>query len=1134
VNRNEESMAMRKTPTTDSRPSQRIRLLAVSLLSLLAALPAAAFTTFESGQVRPLELSPDGTRLFAVDTPDNRLEVFSVSGTGLTHVASVPVGLEPVAVAARTNGEVWVVNHLSDSVSIVDMTSSPPQVVRTLLVGDEPRDIVFAGPQSGGAFTRAFITTARRGQNVPASVPPLLTTEGTPRALVWVFDATNLGTSLEGTPLEILELFGDTPRALAATADGAIVYAAVLHSGNQTAAVTEGAVCNGGAGAAQCSPDGNTTSPNGLPGGNVPGGLPAPNTNSDLVAQNETGLIVKFDPGSGQWQDELGRNWSNGVRFHLPDVDVFAIDADAAMPAETGSFTGVGTVLFNMAVNPVSDVLYVSNTEARNEVRFEGPGIFAGQTVRGHLHEARITVIDGANVDPRHLNKHVTGLPQGYRTTPMPAGVAADSLATPLQMAITSDGTTLYVAAFGSGKVGVFDTGEIEDDTFVPDDADHVVLTGGGPSGLVLDEPRDRLYVLTRFDNSVKVVDTTTRTQIASHALYNPEPPAVESGRRFLYDASFTSSNGEASCSSCHIFGDFDSLGWDLGNPDDDVLSNPNPFGPIGFGQPFHPMKGPMTTQTLRGMRNHGPMHWRGDRTGAYAEANVEPDGGGFSEDLAFKEFNVAFDGLLGRDSGPLSAADMQAFTDFILEVMLPPNPIRSLDNSLTASQAAGRNFYMTQISDGETCNGCHEIDASQGFFGANGRTTFEAETQEFKVAHLRNAYQKVGMFGMPDVPFVSIVDRDFTGDQVRGFGFLHDGSIDTVFHFLRATVFSIAGGDATRRQIEDFSMAFDNDLAPIVGQQTTLTATNEAIVDARIDLLVQRASTDFTMKGFPGAQECDLIVKGNIQGQQRGWVLLFSGSGIPFFQSDSSNDGLPTPGALRELVDDPGNGPLTYTCMPPGSGVRAGIDRDEDGFLDRDELDAGSDPADPASIPGGGAAPIDTRKIVIRNKLPDDASKNRVIFLSKDPAIVPASRDSAGDPRCGADPAGTVKATLEVRSDTSGESHQTDLPCQNWQALGSAGSPKGYRYRDGALTAGTAKIVLWKPGLLKATLLGRGASTLDYDLQVGVSQGSVAVVFATSTTDVCAVCGPFNGRDGSDGKGFLAKVCAAPASCAP
>jgi len=43
---------------------------------------------------------------------------------------------------------------------------------------------------------------------------------------------------------------------------------------------------------------------------------------------------------------------------------------------------------------------------------------------------------------------------------------------------------------------------------------------------------------------------------------------------------------------------------------------------------------------------------------------------------------------------------------------------------------------------------------------------------------------------------------------------------------------------------------------------------------------------------------------------------------------------------------------PVTYTCVPPGSGERIGIDRDGDGFLDGDEEASGSDPADPASTP--------------------------------------------------------------------------------------------------------------------------------------------------------------------------------------
>src|SRR5262245_57626564 len=102
-----------------------VRCAAAALVLLATAGAArAAFVTFESGQVRPLALSPDGTRLFAVNTPDARLEIFDVTAGGLTHRESVPVGLEPVAVAARSNDEVWVVNHVSDSVSVVEI--GPP------------------------------------------------------------------------------------------------------------------------------------------------------------------------------------------------------------------------------------------------------------------------------------------------------------------------------------------------------------------------------------------------------------------------------------------------------------------------------------------------------------------------------------------------------------------------------------------------------------------------------------------------------------------------------------------------------------------------------------------------------------------------------------------------------------------------------------------------------------------------------------------------------------------------------------------------------------------------------------------------------------------------------------------------
>jgi DNA-binding beta-propeller fold protein YncE len=925
-------------------------VLISSLLGAGAPAPAAAtpsFIGFESGHVRPLAISPDRTKLFAVNTPNNTLEVFTIGAGGLVLQARVPVGLEPVAVAARSDTEVWVVNHLSDSISVVSLTGTP-RVTRTLLVGDEPRDIVFAGsPQ------RAFITTAHRGQHrthsslsgVQGSGDPQLTTPSVGRADVWVFDPASPGAGVGGTPLRIMNFFADTPRALAVSPDRSTVYVAAFKSGNQTTTVLEQMVCDGFNATTPCLVDNLSI---------MPGGLPGPKTNVEGKQAPETGLIVKFNRSNNRWEDTLGRNWSNAVRFRLPDLDVFAVNANTL--AQTTSFPNVGTVLFNMVTNPVSGKLYVSNTEAVNRVRFEGPGQFGGSTVQGHLAETRVTVISGSTVAPRHLNKHI----DYSKLVTNPAfdpTTKNHSLATPLEMAVSSNGQTLYVTAFGSSRIGVFNTAELEADTFNPRtaSANYIPVTGGGPSGLVLDEARGRLYVTTRFDNSVKVIDLASKAQLASLAMPNPESAAVIEGRPFLYDANRFSANGETSCASCHIFGDMDDIAWDLGNPDDVVTTSPIPqnltsstqiaLGKILFGvrsaingsdnvKDFHPMKGPMTTQTLRGMRNAGAMHWRGDRASGFFGDS------GLDSNLSFKNFVVAFQGLLGNATAP-SEADMQKFANFQLQVQLPPNPIRNLDNSLTAAQLRGASFYSgSRPSDGVflpllglnlgedafTCEGCHRLDPAQGFFGTGGNASFEGIPQIMKIPHLRNMYQKVGMFGAPKVPFFGQADSGAMGDQIRGFGFVNDGSVDTLFRFFTAVVFDpqltsgfpIINPDATRRDVVDYMMAFDSDLAPIVGQQITLNSSNASTVGPRIDLLIQRARTAFTSKELGGTvRECDLVARVVEGGLSRGYLYTVASS--DFVASDGTHR---TDAALRALAGTAGQ-EVTYTCAPPGSGSR-------------------------------------------------------------------------------------------------------------------------------------------------------------------------------------------------------------------
>ena len=944
---------MHKSILKPTRARRKECALAVGALLASAAFTANAqtpsFLEFDSGPVRPLAKSPDGTKLFAVNTPAGTLEIFNITDAGLTLQARVPVGLEPVSVAPRNNTEVWVVNHLSDSVSVVSLTGTP-RVTRTLLVGDEPRDVVFAGnPQ------RAFISTQHRGQQltdpsiagVQGAGDPQLTTGGVGRADVWVFNPAALGNTVGGTPVRILNFFSDGARGLGVSPDGQSVVVAAFRSGNQTTVVSEGRLCPNFDTATAC------TLPNGDPG---VGGHLGPATNTAGETAPLTSLIAKFNNATGVWEDELGRNHNDSVRFTLPDLDVFTVNANTL--ATTSTLAHVGTTLFNVATNPVSGRIYVSNSDAQNQTRFEGDGS-GGSTVQGHLAEMRITVINGSSVQPRHLNKHIN-----YDLLAGEAGfdptVAQHSLSTPLDMQVSSDGRTLYVAAFGSSKIGVYDTAALENNTFNPRtaSANFISVDGGGPGGLALDESRNRLYVLTRFDNSVKVVNLATKATVANLAMPNPEPASVTQGRKFLYSAEF-SANGEAACASCHIFSDKDELAWDLGVPE--IAASVNPItinlgavAGIGlglFGTPgaingvgrvnaFHPMKGPMTVQTLKGLQNQGALHWRGDRATGPLGTSATDVG------VSFNNFIVAFPSLLG--AGPAqtpSRAQMQQFTNFQLQVALPPNPVRALNNSLNAAQQRGRNFYFggtaavsrpsdginflgigQQVGNAFTCNGCHRLDPSLGQFGTSTNASFEGIQQIFKIPHLRNMYDKVGMFGFPRVDFFNNSTQGTREPQVRGTGYTNEGSVDTLFRFFNAVVFNPAIGagfpfmnpNATRRDVEQFMLAFDSDLAPIVGQQVTLTNANGTAANPRIDLLLQRARTPFMSKILGGAvTEADVVAKVAQGGVTRSF--LFDVAANNFRASDGSRL---TDAALRALAGTAGQ-EVTFTAVPPGSGSR-------------------------------------------------------------------------------------------------------------------------------------------------------------------------------------------------------------------
>lgn len=805
---------------------------ALALISALTHMTgpanAQSYVNFEGKQTRPICLSPDGTRLFAVNTPDARLSVFDV-----THplnpflIAEIPVGVEPVSVNALSNDEAWVVNEVSDSVSIVSVANRI--VVDTLQVKDEPTDVVFAGG-------KAFVSASRNHR-------------------VSVFDLAS------HSLVTNLALAGESPRSLAVNTNGTKVFVAFALSGNHTTIIPA-----------------TSNAPPQITNGTPPmrAGLPAP---------PQVGLIV----------DASDPAWTNVVRYKMPDNDVAEIDV--ATLSVSRYFTNVGTVNFAIAVQPNSGQLYVANTDARNLTHFE-PGL------NGFFVTNRVSRVDVANGARTHFD-----LNPGYHPTNFTLSNKTNALAQPTAIAFGPSGANFYLAAFGSDRIARVNaangsvTTRIELCPTAPGSASDP-RNKRGPRGLAL-RPGVALYVLNRLSGTISVINPTADAVVREIPIgsYDPTTATILQGRGFLYDAKL-SGNGTVSCASCHIDAEMDLLAWDLGDPQGNLETNRSviPIVQQTNTSVFHPMKGPMTTQTLRGLNGLDPLHWRGDRTN-------------------FTHFNGAFASLLGGSA--LSPADMDAYRDFINTIRFEPNPNQNLDRTLPASFAGANpragftNFvfdkYVGNQQLGLSCNDCHALPTGSASFIVAASAL--QESQDFKVPHLRNLYQKTAF------------QRGTNVTSVGGFGFLHDGSFSTLFEFLSAPVFqNFANNSVIKSNLQAFMLCLDTGTAPAVGYSRTLVAANVSTAGVSNDWSVLEAQA-------AAGTNIQLIVRGTIDGQPRG--LLYQ-PGLNNYRLDSTNATTLTRAQLvsRVLAGDT----LSIMGVPPGSGQRMGIDRDQDGILDSDE----------------------------------------------------------------------------------------------------------------------------------------------------------------------------------------------------
>jgi YVTN family beta-propeller protein len=807
----------------------KFTLITAVLLCPAAVFSQSSYVNFESKQTSPVRLSADDTRLYAVNTPDARLSVFDVSQPSNPRlIAEIPAGLEPVSVNPRTTDEVWVVNEVSDSVSIISV--SKRMVTDTIYVKDEPADVVFAGG-------KAFVSAARRN-------------------LIAVFDATthNLITNIV--------VFGENPRALAVNTNGTKVYAAFALSGNRTTLVP----------ATKAPSQTNYTSPP---------------MNTNLPPPPQVSLIV----------DATDTNYTlprtNIIQYTMPDNDVVQIDV--ATLAIDRYFPRVGTVNLGLAVRPGSGDLYVANTDARNLVHFE-------PNVRSHAVDNRISQINinTGLVTPFDLNSNLD-----YATLPnLPA--KTNALAQPTALVFDPSGNFLYVACFLSDRVAkVAADGTVLARIDIGPEVGSIAdpRNKRGPRGLALNASAHRLYVVNRIANTLTIVDTSNNTVLKEIPVgsYDPTPAVVRNGRGFLYDSKL-SGNGTMACASCHIDAEMDLIAWDLGDPTGQLGTNKT----VLLGQTntsvFHPMKGPMTTQTLRGLNTLDPFHWRGDRTN-------------------FTHFNIAFPGLMGSTS--LSDADMAAYRDFINTIIYEPNPNQNLDRTYPTNVAggdanAGRNaFFFTNYTGAGPlalqCNSCHTGPPGPGSDRLIIPASALQESQDFKVPQLRAIYQKMHFNNSPGT------------NTIGGFGIVHDGTDPSLQVFLSRPVFvNIRSNDTIKNNLAAFVQCFDTGTAPAVGYTRTINSNNLATASISNDWSLLESQAALT--------SIDLIVKGTLDGQRHGFLYQpLSGN----YRPDSTSLTNLTHAQLYAKIG--GGDTMTIMGVPPGSGLRMGIDRNEDGVLDAD-----------------------------------------------------------------------------------------------------------------------------------------------------------------------------------------------------
>jgi hypothetical protein len=621
-------------------------------------------------------------------------------------------------------------------------------------------------------------------------------------------------------------------------------------------------------------------------GNSVPpnqGAIFVPAQNPVNPAPPPVSLIVRKHADS-RWRDDNAADWTDFVTGNLAteanrmvgwdllDRDLIAIDANSLA---IKYYPGDLNINMSIATNVKTGEVTMVGTDASNEIRYE-------PNLTGRFIKVKMATFDTMGLkNSFDLNPHLN-----YSQSSVSISERNRSIGDPRGLAFENNGRRAWITGMGSNNVVVMNV-----------DGKRIkrIELPEGPTGIVMDESRDRVYVLCRFAGAITTLSKSERRRLNTVSYYDPTPQAIKEGRPLLYNTHLGSGLGQIACASCHVDGRTDRLAWDLGNPAGNMESR---IDVNGKTWEFHPMKGPMKTQTLVDIIGSPSLHHRGDRSNLL-------------------DFAKAFSNLQGADSA-LSTENISKLEVFLDSIHFGPNPNRKKDNTFSTSVGMqgpySKVFRFGDAVDGfvrmknlnRNCMLCHIGQRGRGdIHGPSG-----LHVQQPAIAEpLGGFFDRIGFFwGSID-------------GSTSGFGFRPDSSQDSIMSirengFVSKIQNNIHAAFMSWEGPKPGIGGLSRDSHAGVGWQVMMNATSPNIDE--INKMIMIADT-----GNVG-----LIAQGVLEGSRRGFFY----TGGRWFQGDIIGD-VRSVYNLKNTLSSKDY--LLFTLVPRGSEYRLAIDADLDGLLD-------------------------------------------------------------------------------------------------------------------------------------------------------------------------------------------------------